>query len=62
MLNIKVDLFTSYISKVCKFTQHCLLCIKKVENIRPKKNIFAIFFDDFTHRGKADGNLSCFFD
>ena len=43
MLNIKVDLFTSYISKVCKFTQHCLLCIKKVENIRQKK-IFLPYF------------------
>ena len=44
MLNIKIDLFTSYISKVCKFAQHCLLCIKKVENIRPKKKIFLPYF------------------
>ena len=29
MLSIKIDLFTSYISKVFKFNQLCLLCIKK---------------------------------
>ena len=29
MLSVKIDLFTSIYQSFVRFTQHCLLCIKK---------------------------------
>ena len=37
LMSIKIDLLTSEIWKVFKFTQHCLHCTKKVKNNRSKK-------------------------
>ena len=35
ILSTKIDLIKSQIPKVFKFTQHCLICIKKVKNNLP---------------------------
>ena len=46
MLSLKINLFTSVISKVFKFTQHCLHCIKKVKNQRLISKKFKITNSD----------------